>query len=158
MPGVFRMSREAAWVACAPLLLGCAAAPKAPPTPQFPPTPIYPPDHRYTLDELIELSVHRNASLDVARYEAEAIQGLVDQVKSLFLPFVRYDFAFIGYSNDLSYKAKALNLVEVNVPLTGSYNVENSAGFDELAGDADVLGARGGFSAWVVVRHNDGGG
>ena len=37
------------------------------------------------------VSVLRNAGLDVARYEAEAAQGLVDQVKSLWLPQLRFD-------------------------------------------------------------------
>ena len=98
----------------------------------FPPAPEFPPDHRYTLDELIELSVHRNPGLEAARYESEAAQGLVDQVKALWLPALRYDFAAVGYSNDLSYKAKALNLVSVNVPITGAFNIENSLNYAQI--------------------------
>lgn len=98
----------------------------------FPPAPVFPHDHPYSLDELIAVSVHRNASLDVARYEAEAVQGLVDQVKALWLPQLRFDFAAIGYSNDLSYKANAFNLATLNVPMTGTYNFVNSLSFSQI--------------------------
>jgi outer membrane protein TolC len=94
--------------------------------PTFPPAPQFPPDHEYALDDLIALSIHRNASLDVARYEAEAVQGLVDQVKALWLPQLRYDLAALAYDNDLSYRARAFNLATVNVPVTGTYNFVNS--------------------------------
>ena len=93
---------------------------------QFPPDPNFPPDHRYTLDDLIQLSVHRNASLDVTRWEAESAQGLVDQVKALWLPMLRYNFAATVYDNDLSYRVRAFHLVTINVPLTGSYNLVNA--------------------------------
>jgi outer membrane protein, heavy metal efflux system len=111
---------------CGSFLCGCASTDPPGATVQFPPAPHYPPDHRYTLDELIELSVHRNASLDVARYEAAAAQGLVDQVKALWLPALRWDAAGLVYNNNLSYKARALDLVTVNIPITGAYNFENS--------------------------------
>jgi len=80
-----------AMVLCLCLLSGCASTEMSSPPVQFPPAPQYPPDHRYTLDELLELSIHRNASLDVARYEAEAVEGLVDRVKALWLPALRWD-------------------------------------------------------------------
>src|SRR5512138_2932334 len=111
---------------CLGALLGCASTRPSDPPAQFPPAPQYPSDHRYTLDELLELSIHRNASLDVARYEAEAVQGLVDRVKALWLPALRWDAAAVYYDNDMSYKARALNLVTVNIPLTGNYNFENA--------------------------------
>src|SRR5262245_50252206 len=76
------------------VLAGCASDK---PRVEFPPEPNYPADHRYTLDELIDLAIHRNASLDVARYEAEAAEGLVDQVKALWLPVLRYDFSTLAY-------------------------------------------------------------
>jgi outer membrane protein, heavy metal efflux system len=117
---------------CLCLLWGCAAAERAGPPAQSPPAPQYPPDHRYTLDELLDLSIHRNAGLDVARYEAEAVQGLVDQVKALWLPALRWDAAAVVYNNDLSYKARALDLVTVNIPLTGSYNFENSLLYSQI--------------------------
>lgn len=104
---------------------GCAAS--GPRSNLFPPTPQYPPDHAYTLDELVELSIHRNAGLDVARYEAAAAQGIVDQVKALWLPSLRYDLAITGYDNDLSYPARAFGgLVKLDVPITGAYNITNT--------------------------------
>jgi len=72
--------------------------------PQSPPAPVYPPGHEYTLDELIDLSVHRNASLDVCRSLAESAQGLVDQVKALWLPVLNYTFAATTYNNDFNYR------------------------------------------------------
>jgi outer membrane protein TolC len=99
---------------------------------EFPPAPRFPSDHQYTLDELIQLSVHRNAGLDVARHEAEAAQGLVDQVKALWLPSVRYDFAATAYDNDLNYKVRALHLATINVPLTGSFNIINSLNLSQI--------------------------
>lgn len=117
---------------CLVLVSGCVTAKKADPAPQFPPPPNFPPDHRYTLDDLIELSIHRNASLDVARYEAMVAQGLVDQVKALWLPQFRYDFAAIVYNNDFNYRARALKLVTVNVPITGNYNFENTLTYSQI--------------------------
>lgn len=112
---------------------GCASGDKrATDDRRFPPTPSFTRDHAYKLDELIAVSVHRNASLDVARYEAEAAQGLVDQVKSLWLPQLRFDFAAIGYSNDLSYQANAFHLASLNVPMTGTYNFVNSLAFSQI--------------------------
>lgn len=113
-------------------LSGCAAAGKPAPPPQFPPEPTYPPGHAFTLDELIELSIHRNASLDVARYEALAARGIVDQVKSLWLPLIHYGFAAVVYDNDFSYRARVLKLVTVNVPITGNYNLEHSLNVSQI--------------------------
>lgn len=112
------------------LLPGCAASsgPKA----VFPPAPQFEPGHEYTLDELVAMSVHRNNSLDVARYEAEAAQGLVDQVKALWLPTLRYNFAAFVYDDDFSYDANAFNLVSINVPVTGNYNFLNAASFTQI--------------------------
>ena len=104
---------------------GCAPDPKSP-IAQFPPEPAYPRDHQYTLDELVELSLFRNASLDVSRYEAEAAQGLVDQVKALWLPTLRYDFAATAYNNDFNYRVRAYHIATINVPLTGAYNITNN--------------------------------
>lgn len=112
-------------------LAGCASGPKEP-LAQFPPEPDYPPDHLYSLDDLIRLAIHHNAGLDVARYEAEAAQGLVDQVKSLWLPSLRYNFAVTAYDNDLNYKANAFNIVSLDVPITGSYNIVNSATLTQI--------------------------
>lgn len=92
----------------------------------LPPAPEYPPEHLYTLDELVQLSIYRNAGLDAARYEAEAVEGVVDQVKSLWLPALRYDFAATAYNNDLSYRVRAYHLATINVPLTGAYNIANN--------------------------------
>ena len=102
------------------LMQGCAS-----PGPRrvFPPPPEFPPDHRYALDDLIELSIHHNASLDVARYEAEAAQGLVDQVKALWLPAARLDFVGMVFSDDFNYNSRVLGLVNVDVPVTGNYNM-----------------------------------
>ncbi len=112
------------------LLAGCVAAPRNQSV--FPPDPVYAPDHRFTLDELVDLSIHRNASLDVARYEAEAARGLVDRVKSLWLPSIRYDFAATGYDNDFNYRASAYGIVHVDVPITGGYNITNAASIAQI--------------------------
>ncbi len=128
-----RVSYCVSTVVCFGIAGGCASAGKPDsPVRQFPPAPVFPQDHAYSLDELIAVSVHRNASLDVARYEAEAVQGLVDQVKALWLPQMRFDFAAVGYSNDLSYKANAFNLATLNVPMTGTYNFVNSLSFSQI--------------------------
>jgi outer membrane protein TolC len=121
-----------AWFSACAALGGCASADK-PPVVEFPPAPSYPADHQYTLDELVELSLFRNASLDVSRYEAEAAQGLVDQVKALWLPALRYDFAATAYSNDFSYRARAFHLATINVPLTGKYNITNNLNLSQIA-------------------------
>jgi outer membrane protein TolC len=92
----------------------------------------YPSDHLYTLDELIELSVCRNASLDAARYTAAAFDALVDQVKALWLPAVRYDFAATTYNHHFNYHLKALRIVGVDVPLTGNYNLANTLNLAEV--------------------------
>jgi outer membrane protein TolC len=113
-------------------LSGCASLRKPEPTRAFPPQPEYPPDHAYSLDELVQLSVFRNASLDVSRYEAEAAQGLVDQVKALWLPALRYDLAATGYDNDLNYRVRAYHLATINVPLTGTYNITNSLALSQI--------------------------
>lgn len=122
---VLRLSGIVTLLSCGVFFCGCAADQQTDVV-QFPPAPSYTPDHQYTLDELIELSVYRNASLDVARYKAEAAQGLVDQVKALWLPVMRHEFAAVAYANDLNYKTRALDLVSVNIPLTGAYNIVNS--------------------------------
>jgi outer membrane protein TolC len=109
---------------------GCAAP--GPAVRQFPPAPTYPPDHEYALDELIELSVHRNPSLDVSRSLAESAQGLVDQVKALWLPAFRYDFAATAYNNDFSYRVRALHLATINVPITGAYNITNNLALTQI--------------------------
>lgn len=117
-------------VLCA-TLAGCAATNKTPAV-RFPPAPTYAPDHAYTLDELVNLSVFRNASLDVGRYEAEAAQGLVDQVKALWLPQVRYDFAATAYDNDLSYRTRLYHIAAISVPITGSFNMTNNVMLSEI--------------------------
>jgi outer membrane protein TolC len=114
------------------LCAGCATTRCLAPEATLPPAPAWPPDHAYTLDEIVALSVYRNASIDVVRYEAEAAQGLVDQVKALWLPTFRYDFAATAYNNDLAYHLRAFNLVTVNVPLTGAYNIVNSANLAQI--------------------------
>lgn len=114
---------------CLGAICGCA---KSGPIVEFPPAPQYPTDHRYTLDELVELSIHRNASLDFARYQAESAQGLVDEVKALWLPKLRYTFASVFYDNDLNYKANVYGLSTLNVPITGSYNFVNSLAFTQI--------------------------
>ena len=114
------------------LTSGCASSKSLPSAAQFPPSPRYPPEHRYTLDELVELSVHRNAGLDVARYEALAALGLVDRVKALWLPSLRYNFAAITYDDDLSYKANVFDLTTLNVPITGSYNLVSAISFSQI--------------------------
>jgi outer membrane protein TolC len=112
-------------------LAGCASGTKEP-LAQFPPAPSFPPEHLYSLDDLIQLAIHHNAGLDVARYEAEAAGGLVDQVKALWLPSLRYNFAVTAYDNDLNYKANAFNIVSLDVPITGSYNIINSATLSQI--------------------------
>lgn len=123
--------RLAGPIAAGLLACGCAS-PQLEMDAAFPPDPTFAPDHRYTLDDLIRLSVHRNAGLDVARYEADAVQGLVDQVKSLWLPMLRYNFAAIAYDNDLNYKANAFNIVSLDVPITGTYNIVNSVALAQI--------------------------
>ncbi len=119
----------AAIAAAIGVLTGCASpAPRV----SFPPPPQYPAEHEYTLDELVQLSVYRNAGLDVARYEAEAAQGLVDQVKSLWLPQLRYDFLATAYDNDLSYETRAFDLATLRIPLTGTYNIINSLSLTQI--------------------------
>ncbi|MGB9626747.1 MAG: TolC family protein [Phycisphaerae bacterium] len=130
--GFFPLLRLVAFRLCLCGLGGCAAAGKPAPPPQFPPEPTYPPGHAFVLDELIELSIHRNASLDVARYEALAARGIVDQVKSLWLPLIHYGFAAVVYDNDFSYRARVLKLVTVNVPITGNYNLEHSLNISQI--------------------------
>ncbi len=117
--------------ASAALCTGCASAPPRPAA-RFPPVPHYPSDHQYTLDELIALSIFQNPTLEAARNSAEAAQGLVDQVKSLWLPQVRYDFLAAAYDNDLNYKVRALGLVSINVPLTSAYNINNTASLAQI--------------------------
>src|ERR1043166_1640447 len=112
--------------------IGCNSPEKPEPAAQFPPAPEFAADHAYTLDELIQLAIHKNASLDVSRYEAEATQGLVDQVKALWLPALRYDFAAVAYDNDLNYKVRAFHVASINVPLTGPYNIVNSANLTQI--------------------------
>jgi outer membrane protein TolC len=111
---------------------GCAASRNTTPIVRFPPAPVYPPDHEFTLDELVDLSVHRNPSLDVSRYVADAALGLVDQVKALWLPAVRYDFAATAYSKQMVYNMRALHIVPVKVPLTGAYNITNNVALAEI--------------------------
>src|SRR5262244_2458661 len=101
-------------VVAAGALALCGCAPNnARVDPVFPPAPSFSADHRYTLDDLIRLSVHRNSGLDVARYEADAVQGLGDQVKSRWLPVRRYNLAPSAYDNDLNYKSNAFNIVSL---------------------------------------------
>ena len=102
------------------LLAGCAASRAGP---EFPPAPNFPPDHRYTLDDLIDLSVHRNPGLEAARYEGEIAASLADQVKALWLPAIRYDFAALAYSNDLNYKARALEFWAQLTEGDGNFNL-----------------------------------
>lgn len=117
-------------IASAGLVGGCADNLAAPAV--FPPAPRFPRDHRYSLGDLIQLSIQRNAGLDAARYEAEAVQGLVDQVKALWLPTARFDLAATAYDNDLSYKASAFGLVHIDVPITGAYNVTNTVALGQI--------------------------
>ncbi|HUN82097.1 MAG TPA: TolC family protein [Phycisphaerae bacterium] len=111
---------------------GCAAP--EPPSPDTVVQPVhhFPADHKFTLDELVDLSIERNASLDVSRYEAEAAQGLVDQVKALWLPMLRYDFAATAFDNDMNYRVRAFHLATINVPITGSYNLLNSVALAQI--------------------------
>ena len=118
----------AVWVL---LCAGCESPPKGP-VARFPPAPRYPSDHRYTLDELMTLAIFHNPTLDAARNSAEAAQGLVDQVKSLWLPQIRYDFLAAGYSNDLNYKVRALGLASINVPITSAYTINNTATLGQI--------------------------
>ncbi len=110
---------------CVVAFAGCAAPRSAPPA-AFPPPPQFGPDHCYSLDDLMQAAIHYNASLDVARFEAEAARGLVDQVKALWLPQLRYTFAAIAYDNDLNYEADVFGLATLNVPITGAYNIANA--------------------------------
>jgi len=126
-----RRLRLAAGLACVCLAAGCASN-NAPLVAVFPPPPEYPPEHAYTLDELTELAIYRNASLDVARYEAEAVQGLVDQVKALWLPAVRISLAGFVYDNNLDYDANVFNLTSLNIPLSGNYNFLSAASFVQI--------------------------
>lgn len=128
-PGFLRAA-AAAVSACVFLTAGCAES--LPEPALFPPAPQFERGHRYALDDLVQLSIHRNASLDVARYEAEAVQGLVDQVKSLWLPSARFNFAATAYDNDLNYKATAYRLVSIDVPITGGYNITNTAAIGQI--------------------------
>jgi len=98
----------------------------------LPPAPLRPADHLYTLDELVQLAILRNPGLDAARYSAEAVEGLVDQVKSLWLPSLRYDFAATTYNNDFSYPARPFGIATVNVPLTGAYNIFNNIALGQI--------------------------
>jgi len=130
---IARFTIRGTLVLCLGMGSGCAAPGKRePPARQLPPATVYPADHRYALDDLIELSIHRNASLDVARYEAEAAQGLVDQVKALWLPQLRFDFSALAYNNDLNYEAHPFNLATLNVPITGPYNFVSSLAFGQI--------------------------
>lgn len=132
VPGVSHRRRGSPWLpvfAGMSLLagcVGCAATGDREVASVFPPGPQFAPDHEYALDELVTLAVHHNAALDVARYEAEAARGLVDQVKALWLPQLRYTFAAIAYDNDLNYEADAFGLATLNVPITGAYNIANA--------------------------------
>ena len=129
---------------------------------QFPPAPTYPPEHEYTLDELVELSIRRNASLDVSRYLAEAADGLVDQVKALWLPTVNYTFAATTYDNDFNYDVRALHLTTINVPLTSGYNLANNVLLGQIIAtggkrtsglkQAKMLAA---LLKWDVLRQQD---
>ncbi len=131
-------SHTTRWLAPAVLTLallsaaGCASARKQPAVREFPPAPIYPADHQYNLDELIDLSVYKNPALDAARYTAAASEGLVDAVKSLYLPSLRYDFLAAGYNNDIAYHIRALGLVKVDIPLTSAYNINNTASVGQI--------------------------
>lgn len=117
--------------ASALLLTGCATE-KADPALQLAPPPAYAADHAFTLDELVALAIHRNAALDVGRYEAEATQGLVDQVKALWLPTIRYDFAATAFDNDMDYKFRVFNVATLNIPLTGTYNLTSSLAIAQI--------------------------
>lgn len=130
----FRTTR---WPVVAVLMLGvsaagCASTHKPRVVRQFPPRPTYSADHEYSLDELIDLSIYQNPALDAARYGAAAGEGLVDEVKALYLPALRYDFLAAGYNNDISYHIRALGLVGVNIPLTSAYNINNTATLSQI--------------------------
>src|SRR5262249_39695437 len=111
---------------------GCASPESAATESKLPVARAYPAEHHYSLDELVELSIERNASLDVSRYEAEAAQGLVDQVKSLWLPLARYDFAATAFDNDMNYRVRAYHIATINVPITGTYNLLNSVAVAQI--------------------------
>ena len=96
------------------------------------PPPTFADDHRFTLDELVELALYHNTSIDVARYEAEAARGLVDQVKALWLPQVRLEFAGMALDNDFNYEANVFNLLSLDVPVTGNYNVVSAAALSQI--------------------------
>jgi outer membrane protein TolC len=113
-------------------IVGCASSRKEVVVREFPPVPSYPVDHQYNLDELIDLSIHKNPALDAARYTAAASEGLVDAVKSLYLPTLRYDFLAAGYNNDIAYHIRALGLVKVDIPLTSAYNINNTAAVGQI--------------------------
>ncbi len=131
-----RYVKPSSWpvILLAPLLWsGCAAdGPRIKRV--FPPAPTFPQDHRYTLDDLVQLAIHNNSSLDVARWEAEAAQGLVDQVKALWLPTLRYNFAALFYDNDKNYEANVFDLATLNVPITGPFNLTNAFSFTQILG------------------------
>lgn len=111
-------------------LTGCAAPLRGT---YLPPGPQYAADHTFSLDELVELSIYRNASLDVGRYEAAAAAGLVDEVKALWLPALRYDFAATAYDNDLNYAMRGYHsIIKLDVPLTGAFNITNGMTFTQI--------------------------
>ncbi len=118
----------AAW----PLLAAGCDSPARRDLRQFPPAPQYASDHQYTLNELVEMSIYHNPTLDAARYNVEAAEGLVDQVKALWLPQIRYNFAAAAYDNDLNYKVRAFGLATINVPVTGAYNINNTASLTQI--------------------------
>lgn len=128
---VRHVRRGAIAVALALLIGGCAES-NIRPAAQLPQAPVFPPDHAYTLDELVQRSTYLNASLDVARYEALAAEGLVDRVKALWLPVLRYDLAATAYDNDMSYHASAYDVVHIDVPITGAYNITNTAAVAQI--------------------------
>ncbi|RMF79220.1 MAG: TolC family protein, partial [Planctomycetota bacterium] len=127
---MMRLRLSALLWATAGTLLGCAASQRVAPRPEPPPT--YADDHRFTLDELIELALYHNAGIDVARYEAEAARGLVDQVKALWLPQVRLEFAGMALDNDFNYEANVFNLLSLDVPVTGNYNFISAAALSQI--------------------------
>lgn len=116
--------RRSMWVTPALLLLASCAAPQQRPWSELsglePLT--FPPGHRYSLDDMIDLAIRHNAQLDQARYEADAANALIDQVKSFWLPQLRYGAGIVVFDNDLSFQTRALRTVAVGVPITGSYN------------------------------------
>lgn len=128
----FQLQGSGLAAGCAALLLivGCAGPQ---PRTRFPAAKDFPADHQYTLDELVELSIQHNSGLDVARFEAAAAQGIVDQVKALWLPALRYDLAATAYDDAFDYRAKGYKgLVKVQVPITGTYNITNTVTAAEI--------------------------